>query len=73
MRTYTVTKYDPEDYAALDNMSKAEVIELLENQLDAQETVRLLQRQGAGRGGIQPLEILQGAGFSREVAQGGGA
>ncbi len=31
MRTYTVTKYDPEDYAALDNMSKAEVIELLEN------------------------------------------
>ncbi len=31
MRTYTVTKYGPEDYAALDNMSKAEVIELLEN------------------------------------------
>lgn len=31
MRTYTVTKYGPEDYAALDNMSKAEVVELLEN------------------------------------------
>lgn len=31
MRTYTVTKYDPEDYAALDHMDKAEVAELLEN------------------------------------------
>ncbi len=31
MRTYTVTKYGPDDYAALDNMSKAEVAELLEN------------------------------------------
>ncbi len=31
MRTYTVTKYGPEDYDALDNMSKAEVVELLEN------------------------------------------
>jgi len=31
MRTYTVTKYGPEDYAALDNMGKAEVAELLEN------------------------------------------
>lgn len=30
MRTYTVTKYGPEDYAALDNMSYAEVVELLE-------------------------------------------
>lgn len=31
MKTYTVTKYGPEDYVALDNMSKAEVAELLEN------------------------------------------
>ena len=31
MRTYTVTKYDSDDYAALDNMSKAEVAKLLEN------------------------------------------
>ena len=31
MRTYTVTKYGPDDYAALDNMSRAEVAELLEN------------------------------------------
>lgn len=31
MTTYTVTKYGPDDYAALDNMSKVEVAELLEN------------------------------------------
>lgn len=31
MRTYTVTKYGLDDYAALDNMSKTEVAELLEN------------------------------------------
>ena len=31
MTTYTVTKYGPDDYAVLDNMSKAEVAELLEN------------------------------------------
>ena len=31
MRTCTVTKYGPEDYAAFDNMSKAEVADLLEN------------------------------------------
>lgn len=31
MITYTVTRYGPDDYAALDNMSKAEVAELLEN------------------------------------------
>ena len=31
MKTYTVTKYGPDDYAALDHMSKAEVAALLEN------------------------------------------
>ena len=31
MRTYTTTLYGPDDYANLDNMSKAEVAELLEN------------------------------------------
>jgi len=31
MITYTVTKYEPVDDAALDFMSKAEVIELLES------------------------------------------
>lgn len=31
MRTYTVTKYGPDDYAALDHMSKAEVAGLLKN------------------------------------------
>ena len=30
MRSYTITKYGPDDYAALDNMSKAEVAELLD-------------------------------------------
>lgn len=31
MRTYTVTKYGQEDYEKLDNMSIAEVIEILED------------------------------------------
>lgn len=31
MRTETKTWYGPDDYASLDNMSKAEVVELLEN------------------------------------------
>ncbi len=31
MITYTVTKYGREDYEDFDNMSRAEVIELLEN------------------------------------------
>lgn len=31
MKTYTITKYGPDDYAALDNMSKAEVADLLDN------------------------------------------